>query len=377
MNKNKFKDVTKQNHDQLWMFTLTSIILLVLIIFLGLWNTNWDFNVILPGYGVWTKTVIADIDIWQHLRIIDGVKVTADTIGSSFDIGVLFKGLLVQLLSLILYFNERTRGLLKKAMDLSYIVTLKVIGKFKSLQADIPFRKLIGDLDLNEKIDTWKLLGGLKLEKHLNKESDKLTYERIAYENDNTLKRSKRLIRFMEKEKELREQITDIWIEEHIRHISFTYPKITVRMILTGNTNVKIARMSIEDVNLIKAGETRLRLLSNILSLGFLVIIGSITSLSFRYNIWKAILDMLIYTFPIAFAFVFAKMSCNKIHESKENEVADRLGYIAKYTGTAIIKETKTEIIDELSEKDEINKLKKALEIKSLEDKIKDIKKEA
>jgi hypothetical protein len=162
---------------------------------------------------------------------------------------------------------------------------LKVIGRFKSLQADVPFRKLVNDLDLTEKKDTWKLLAGLKLEKHLNKESTKLIYERLAYEKDTeNVQRSKKLIKFMEKENELREQITDVWIEEHIRHISFTYPKITVRMILTGNTSVKIARMAIEDVNAIQAKETRLRLISNILSLGFLVLIGSITSISFRYN---------------------------------------------------------------------------------------------
>jgi len=377
MNKFKFKDVSKKNTESLWMFTLVSIILLVLIIFLGLWNTNWDFNVILPGYGVWTKSDIAGIDIWQHLRYIDGVKVTADMYRATFDIGVLAKGVIVQILAFILYFNERTRGLLKRAMELPYIIMLKVIGRFKSLQADIPFRTLVNDLDLNEKISTWKLLAGLKLEKHLQKESIKLTYERIAWEKDRKLERSKKLVKFMDKENELREQIADAWIDEHIRHISFTYPKITVRMILTGNTSVKIARMSIEDVNAVKAKETRLRLLSNVLSLGFLVLIGSITSLSFRYNIWKAILDMLIYTFPIAFAFVFAKMSSNKIHDSKENELADRLGYISKYTGTAIIKETKQELITELEQKTEIDKLRKNLEIKSIEDKLADIKKQS
>jgi hypothetical protein len=84
---------------------------------------------------------------------------------------------------------------------------------------------------------------------------------------------------------------------------------------------------------------------------------------------------MLVYTFPIAFAFVFAKMSSNKIHDSKENELADRLGYVSKYTGHQIIKEAKTEIIAELEQKNEIDKMKKNLEIKSLEEKLKDIKK--
>lgn len=63
-------------------------------------------------------------------------------------------------------------------------------------------------------------------------------------------------------------------------------------------------------------------------------------------------------------------MSSNKIHDSKENEVADRIGYITKYVGVPIVKETKKDVITELSEKNEINRLKKTLEIKSLEDKL-------
>jgi len=375
MAKFKFKDVLKQSNDQLWMFSLTSIILLVLIIFLGLWNTNWDFNVILPGYGIWTKTIIADIDIWSHVRYIDGVKITADVAGASFDIGILVKGAIVQFLSFVLYFNERTRNLLKRAIDLSYIIIIKIISKFKSLQADTKFRDLIDEIDLREKIDTWKLLTGLKLEKHLQHETTKLSFERVAFDKDPNMKITKKLTKFLQVEKDLRERLTDKWIDDHIRHISFVYPKVTVKMILTGNTSVKIARMAIEDVNAVKSKETILRLFSNILSLGFLIVIASITSLSFRYNAWKAILDMLIYSFPIAFAFVFATLSANKIHDSKENELADRIGYIVKYTGSAMIKETKREIIEELEEKNEINKLKKQMEIKSLEDKLAEVKK--
>jgi len=369
----KFRDVSKKASNDLWMFSLTSVLLLVLIIFLGLWNANWDFNVILPGYGIWTKLDIAEVDVWIHARYVDGIKVTQDMYRATFDIGILVKGVIVQLLAFVLYFNERTRNLLKKALDVSYIVILKVIGKFKSLQADKEFRKLIFDLDLQEKTDTWKLLAGLKLEKHLQKETVKMSYERARYEKDKTIKISRKLKAFLVKEEELREKLTAEWINEHIKHINFVYPKVTVKMVLTGNTSVKIARMAIEDVNAIKARETRIRLVSNLLSLVFLIVIGSITSLSFRYNVWKAVLDVLIYSFPIVFAFIFAVLSANKIHTSKENELEDRLGYITKYTGTALIKETKKEVIEDIIDKNEINKLKKQIEIQSLEDKLKEL----
>lgn len=397
--KYKFKDTQRQAQRDLWLFTGVSVMLVLLLVVFSLWQARWDINVLLPGYGVWTKDEYFGVDVWMHLRYVlneagELVKVTNGTnthytlnnVGelvkvtknATFDIGVLATAAIVQTIAFIIYLNERTRRLLSKATDVAYVMMLKIIGKFKSLQADNDFREMVKELDLKEKKDTWKLLAGLKFENHLQKESKKVLFERTEHPDTSTGKAnrkhwSKRTLKFVKKEEKLKEQITDKWIDKHIKHINFRYPRITTTMILTGNTSVKISRMAIEDVKRIKSKETTRRIITSIILLLFIAVLGSIVSLTFQYDIWKAFKDVLVYMIAVVFSFVWAVMSSNDIHKSRELELEDRLGYIQKFVGRDEINKIKDEVTSDTYRKSEIEKMKLQSEIDDLKKSVQEL----
>ena len=380
MKKYKFKDLQKKKNTDMWIFIIADVLLMGLLIFFGLFNSNWDFNVLWPGWGIWTENNYLGADVWLHLRYIDGIKVTADTAKAVFDIGVLPTAMIVQSFALLIYFNERMRRLLKKGTETVFVIMLKVIGKFKSLQADMKFRGMIQELDLGEKIDTWKLLAGLKLEKHLQSESKRVLFNRTAFpDTDNDVEHENRknwkryTKRFVDKEEKLREHITDVWITEHIKHINFTYPRITTTMILTGNTNVKIASMAITNVKEIKRKETARKMFGSILSLAAIAVVGSIISLTFKYDTWKAIKDALTYSVAIIFALIWAINSSNNIHDSREDELNDRLGYVTKYVGLDEINKVKKDLENDAIQKSELEKMKLKIELDELKKQVKSL----
>jgi len=111
----------------------------------------------------------------------------------------------------------------------------------------------------------------------------------------------------------------------------------------------------------------------SILSLAAIAVVGSIISLTFKYDTWKAIKDALTYSVAIIFALIWAINSSNNIHDSREDELNDRLGYVTKYVGLDEINKVKKDLENDAIQKSELEKMKLKIELDELKKQVKSL----
>ena len=157
-------------------------------------------------------------------------------------------------------------------------------------------------------------------------------------------RQSKKTIKWFAKEKELKQHLDEAWISENIYRMKFRYPKINVRLIISGQIDIELERLAITDVKQVEQRETKNKLTFAILSFAGVVILTSFGMPAFRSDIWLLIKDFVVYASSLVLNIIMGNISANVIHEARIRQTEDRLGYISGYVGKDAYKAVEQQI---------------------------------
>lgn len=325
----------------------------IITIMLSFFNPKFDSGFLLPHYELFTKT--GEIFGFMSIGYIEIVE--AGTAGAYFAPGILLISALVQLVGYLLYVNVAFMKLTALETESIYFLNTRAINQFNYLITDEEFRKKIAEVDKTNKKEAWTLLIQEKLQKLVDKIPNKV-YRELYVKPELQSNKTKRWI---QKEKDLKEKLTKEWIEENIHKIKIKYPKINVKLIVSGYNKVRISNIAIEDQARVRRGEFLNKAVLAILSLVFVSILVTITFSQFRSDIFSLIKDFIVYTSSLVMNIVLGIVSAQVIHKSRVRETEDRLGYITGYVGIDRVEKEKFRII-KLDRLNELDRIKQEME---------------
>src|SRR5690606_14627452 len=149
---------------------------------------------------------------------------------------------------------------------------------------------------------------------------------------------SKKTKKWLETQKRMRIQLNDDWIDENIHRLRLKYPRINVKMVVNGVTDIEIAKMAITDVKAIETRENRNKLIFGMLSFVAVSTFAALSFPSFRQDIWMLIKDFVIYAAALIMNIIMGLMSANEVHEARIRETEDRKGYIEAHVGHEVFR---------------------------------------
>lgn len=325
----------------------------IITIMLSFFNPKFDSGFLLPHYEKFTKTG----ELFGFMAIGHVEIVEAGTYGAYFAPGILLISALVQLVGYLLYVNVTFMKLTALETESIYSLNTRAINQFNYLITDDDFRKKIAEVDKTNKKEAWTLLIQERLQKLVDKIPRKVN-EQLYVKPELQSKKTKR---WVQKENDLKERLTKEWIDENIHKIKIKYPKINVKLIVSGYNKVRISNIAIEDQTRVRRGEFLNKAILAILSLVFVSILVTITFSQFRSDLFSLIKDFIVYTASLVMNIVLGIVSAQVIHKSRVRETEDRLGYITGYVGIDKVEKEKFRII-KLDRLNELDRIKQEME---------------
>ena len=341
----KFK-IKNQNSSIFITVTLSlviNILIYAVLVFLVLFKTEFDWASLYPRW------------------VLHGETVVQGTIGAWYDLGIFITSGIIQFLGIMLYFNTFWSGWIKKSIEPYYMFVSNVITKFLGLLTDKEFRAYVKALDYDSKVETWKIITSIKLQNLNNRLNAKIKLEyKLPIKEQ-----SKKTRRFISKENDLIERLTDKWIKENIDHQKLKYPRISVQMILHGKTSISIERFLVEDTQKVINYQIISKVLFAVLSLGFIALFVALKVPELKEDVWNTVKDFLIYSIGLILNIIMGLISIRRAHDSRKTQTVDRLSHISNYVGVDKVEKAKAKVVEET----------KQSTIEALEQHLKELKK--
>lgn len=332
-----------------------NILFYILVIMFTLFTTSFNFDNLLPRWELWTALPELLQGFWPWQKgIISAVP--EGTAGAYWQPGVLVLSGVIQILGYMFFINTKWGRKLKLTLESVYLRNTKILSKYRYLISDDKFRLTLKTIDLQNKRDTWRLL----IQERLQKLQDKMPKQVLNELMNPPEHQGKRTKRWLSLESRLKLQLTDKWIDDNIYRIKIKYPRINVRMVVNGVTDIDIARMAITDIKLIETKENMNKAVWALLSFTLVSLFTAIGFVAFRQDIWMLIKDFVVYTISLVMNIVMGILSANEVHEARIRETEDRKGYIEMYVGHDTFKQIEKEVDSEIN-KSTINNLENEL----------------
>lgn len=343
----KYKVKDKNRNISVLLSLTMNILFFMLVILITLFTTSFNFEALLPRWELWTR-LPADLQgfwPWQKGTI---TVVPEGTPKAYWQPGVLVISGLIQVLGYFFFINTKWGRKLKLTLERVYLRNTKVLNKFRYLISDDKFRDELGKVDLQNKKDAWRLMIQEKLQKFVDKMPISVADE-LKYDES---KQSKKTKIWLETQKRMRIQLNDDWIDENIHRLRIKYPRINVKMVVNGITDIEIAKMAITDVKSIEARENRNKLIFGMLSFVAVSTFAALSFPAFRQDIWMLIKDFVIYAAALIMNIIMGLMSANEVHEARIRETEDRKGYIEAHVGHEVFRKVEEEVDREVDRND-------------------------
>lgn len=357
MNKYKVKD--KNRNINVALSLTMNILFFLLVILITLFTTSFNFEALLPRWELWTRLPIAEQGFWPWQKGTISI-VTRNTPRAYFQPGVLVISGLIQILGYFFFINTKWGRKLKLTLESVYLRNTKILNRFRYLISDDVFRDDLAKIDLRNKKDTWRIVIQEKLQKFTDKMPDSVANE-LKYDED---RQSKRTRKWLDTQSKMRNQLNDEWIDDNIHRLKIKYPRINVKMVVNGITDIEISSMAITDVKRIEARENRNKLIFGMLSFVAVSIFAALSFPAFRQDIWMLIKDFVIYTAALIMNIIMGIISANEVHEARIRETEDRKGYIEAYVGHDVFKTSVADVDKDVDRSEiillenELNRLK-------------------
>ena len=346
----KYKVRDKSKNINVILSIGLNILFYILVIFLTLFTTSFNWGNLLPRWELWTWLPKDQQGFWPWQKGIVTI-VEQGTPGSYWQPGVLIISGVIQVLGYMFFINTKWGRKLKLTLEDVFFRNTKILSKYRYLISDDNFKENLKIIDLQNKKDTWRLLIQEKLQKHQDKMS-----KRVVNEMFNPPKnQSWRTKRWLEKEAKWKLQLTDKWIDENIYRIKIKYPRLNVRMIVNGVTDIQISRMAITDTKEIEKRENLNKLIWGVLSFILVSVFAAFGFPAFRQDIWMLIKDFIVYTIALIMNIIMGIISANTVHEARIRETEDRKGYIEAYVGRELFKQIELEVDNEIKKNIQYN----------------------
>ena len=320
-----------------------NVLFYILVIFLTLFTTSFNWGNLLPRWELWNWLPAAEQGFWPWQKGIVTI-VAQGTPEAYWQPGVLVISGIIQVLGYMFFINTKWGRKLKLTLEDVFFRNIKILARYRYLISDDGFRERLKKIDLQNKKDTWRLLIQEKLQKHQDRMPKRVADEMLNPAENQSNKTKK----WLKKEAKWKLQLTDKWIDENIYRIKIKYPRINVRMIVNGVTDLQISRMAITDTREIEKTENLNKIIWAILSFALVSIFAAFGFPAFRQDIWMLIKDFVVYTIALIMNIIMGIISANTIHEARIRETEDRKGYIEAYVGREIFTSIEKEVDGEV-----------------------------